>query len=393
MMFFGGAAQLVLAVGFWLAELTGRYTGLWGPFDTTIPSTWAHALLMLFSLFPFFMFGFLMTTYPRWMNGTPVPRVRYAAAFWLLTAGAVLLYVGLVTFKGVLVAGLALLLAGWGVGLHALFAVYREAPTRDKSYETALNVALALGWLALLCYPLWMLTGEVWWLRLSLHGGLWLFLVPVLFAVSHRMIPYFGSVVLQDYRVVQPHWSLPLMWTCVAGHALLEAVGRFQWLFMFDLPLMVMAFHHSWHWGLRESFRVRLLAVLHIAFLWLGIGMALYSVQSLTLLLSGTFILGRAPLHALAIGFIAGMTVAMASRVTLGHSGRPLVLDDVTWACFLGLNATALLRIAAESPWLSALPGVNLNLAAAIAWLACLTPWVLRYAPMYLRPRVDRKPG
>jgi uncharacterized protein involved in response to NO len=393
MMFFGGAAQLVLTIGFWLAELMGRYTGLWGPLDTTIPSTWAHALLMLFSLFPFFMFGFLMTTYPRWMNGTPVPSTRYAAAFWLLTAGAVLLYVGLLTVKGLLVASMVLLLAGWGVGLYALFAVYREAPAQDKSYETALNIALALGWLALLCYLLWVLTGEVWWLNLSLRGGLWLFLVPVLFAVSHRMIPYFSSVVIKDYRVVQPRWSLPLVWACVAGHALLEAAGMSQWLFLFDVPLMLMAFHHSWHWGFRKSFQVRLLAVLHIAFLWLGVGMALYSLQSLVLLLSGTFILGRAPLHALAIGFIAGMTVAMASRVTLGHSGRSLVLDNFTWACFLGLNATALLRIGAEVPWLNALTGVNLNLAAAIAWLACLVPWVLRYAPMYLRPRADRRPG
>jgi uncharacterized protein involved in response to NO len=199
--------------------------------------------------------------------------------------------------------------------------------------------------------------------------------------------------VIKDYRVVQPRWSLPLVWACVAGHALLEAAGMSQWLILFDVPLMLMAFHHSWHWGFRKSFQVRLLAVLHIAFLWLGVGMALYSLQSLVLLLSGTFILGRAPLHALAIGFIAGMTVAMASRVTLGHSGRSLVLNNFTWACFLGLNATALLRIGAEVPWLNALTGVNLNLAAAIAWLACLVPWVLRYAPMYLRPRADRRPG
>lgn len=58
--------------------------------------------------------------------------------------------------------------------------------------------------------------------------------------------------------------------------------------------------------------------MLHIAFLWLAIGMTLYTVQSLTLLITGVDYLGRAPLHALGIGFFTGMVVAMASRVTLG---------------------------------------------------------------------------
>ena len=396
MMFLGGAVQLVLTVAFWLAELAGRYTGLWHPLATSIPSTWAHALLMLFSLFPFLMFGFLMTTYPRWMGGSVVPRRRYATAFWLLASGVALVYAGLFISKALLAAGIGLMLAGWGTGLYALLAVYLQAPAPaafpGKSYETALNVALTLGWLSLLSYLAWIVTGQDVWLNLALRGGLWLFLVPVLFIVAHRMIPYFSSAVLDDYRVVQPRWSIPLLSVCVAGHAALEIGGAVRWLFLFDVPLAAMALHHTMHWGLVRSLRVRLLGMLHIAFLWLSIGMVLYSLQSLVLLLGGAYILGRAPLHALGIGFIAGMTVAMASRVTLGHSGRPLAADDFTWACFLGVSVTAALRIAAEVPALNP-PVLSLNLVAAIAWLACLTPWVLRHAPMYLRPRADGKPG
>jgi uncharacterized protein involved in response to NO len=78
------------------------------------------------------------------------------------------------------------------------------------------------------------------------------------------------------------------------------------------------------------------------------------------------------------------MVVAMGSRVTLGHSGRAMVADTRTWVALLGLGATAIIRMAAEfapawSGWL--------NLAAATAWLLCVIPWVLQYAPMYLRPR------
>ncbi len=118
--------------------------------------------------------------------------------------------------------------------------------------------------------------------------------------------------------------------------------------------------------------------------------MSLYAAQSLVLLATGTDFLGRAPLHALGIGFFTSMIVAMASRVTLGHSGRALSADTLTWAVLLGVNASALLRIAGEFlPWIASW----LNLLAALVWLAALLPWVLRYLPMYLQPRVEHPPG
>ena len=79
--------------------------------------------------------------------------------------------------------------------------------------------------------------------------------------------------------------------------------------------------------------------------------MLLYGMRSLILMQQseGAVILfGLAPLHALAIGFFDSMVLGMASRVTLGHYGRPLVLDNFTWLLFIGFQATALLRIIAD---------------------------------------------
>ncbi len=393
MMFFGGAVQLVAVLVFWTTELVGRYAGAWTPLQTAIPTTWAHAFLMLYALFPFFMFGFLMTTYPRWMGGALVPQRSYVLAFVLLASGIVLFYLGLFTVAWVVAAGVVLILAGWGVGLAALLRVFWRAPTDDKYHERILNLALSAGWLGALSYLVWLFNNEWFYLNLALRAGMWLFLVPVLFTVSHRMIPYFSRCVLDNYREVRPKWSLPLLGVGVLGHFVLETAGLLQWLFLFDVPLFLLGAHHTIAWRLWRSFKVRLLAVLHIAFLWFVIAMALSSMQSLTLLLTGTLILGKAPLHALGIGFIAGMVIAMASRVTLGHSGRPLVADGFTWACFLGVNVAALLRVTAEVPAIAQLPVVHLNLFAAAIWLASITPWVVRYAPMYLLARADGKPG
>jgi len=389
MLFLSGAAQAVLAMALWLAELLGR-TGLVPLPPMVMTSTWAHVFLMLFGLFPFFIFGFLLTVYPRWMNGPAVPASRYIPVFLCLTGGMILFYLGLFTARPVLELGVLLQLAGWGVGLFALFAVFRRAP-KHGAHEVALNFALLAAVAGILSFFLGVATDSGWSMLLAREVGLWLFLVPVVFVVSHRMLPFFSSTALAGYTAVRPSWSLPLLGVGVIGHATLELLGYPQWLFVFDAPLLFMAIHHSLLWKLRRSFEVRLLAMLHIAFLWFGLAMALYTAQSLALLFGNIWILGRAPLHALGVGFVTGMMVAMASRVSLGHSGRALEADSLTWRVLFGVNLSAALRISSE--FLPLGIAGTLNVLAAATWLAAITPWVWRYLPIYLRPRIDGKPG
>ena len=55
-------------------HLVARYTGLpLFALDLAIAPIWAHSFLVLFTVLPTFIFGFLFTTFPRWMNG---PRCR-----------------------------------------------------------------------------------------------------------------------------------------------------------------------------------------------------------------------------------------------------------------------------------------------------------------------------
>jgi len=393
MMFFGGAVQLVVVLLYWSAELAGRYTGAWSPPATVIPALWAHMALMLYGLFGFFFFGFLMTTYPRWMRGKEIPRPAYVRTFLLLAAGTLLFYLGLFTAVPVLLAGVVLWLAGMASGMAALWRVYRTAPTDDRFYETWLNGAFCAGWLGLAAFAAWLLDPRPLWLQLSLNLGLWLYLAPVLSTVAHRMIPFFTGVVVPDYREVRPRWSLWLLNGGLVLHGLLALLDLRPWLFAVDLPLAALAFWHSRAWRFRAALSVRLLAVLHIAYLWFGIALLLYGLQSLALAVTGTLWLDKAPLHAFGIGFVTSMLIGMASRVSLGHSGRPLEADTFIWICFLGVSLTALLRIAGEWPPLWPALGVHPNLLAALAWLGFVGAWVARFLPIYLRPRIDGRPG
>lgn len=391
-MFFGGAVQTLLAMSWWLFELSTRY--LFPQYSVSWPlfSTAAHIWLLLFGMLPFFFFGFLMTTFPRWMAGHEIPVQRYVPAFVFMFAGVLLFYAGLFFAPVLLILASASMLVGWAGGLYALWRVLRDTRPGDKRHTSMLFSAFSIGWLALAAFLYWQVTGMHEALQLALRAGLWGFVLPVFATVAHRMIPFFTSSALQQQEVQRPFW---LWWTMLAmslAHGVLEFLGMPSWLWLADLPLAFAALTLSGLWGFRRSFSNPLLAVLHVGFAWLGIAMLLYAVQSLWLLAhDGTgFILGLAPLHALTTGCYATLVIGMGTRVTLGHSGLPFSIDTPVKLMFAGIQLAALLRIAADllpsqSSWL--------YLSATLLWLACFGPWVWRYLPTYLRPRADGKPG
>ena len=143
--------------------------------------------------------------------------------------------------------------------------------------------ALVAGWLGIAAYLLWLVTNNATLLDFSRSAGIWFFLLPIVMTVSHRMIPFFSSRVLENYVLVRPYWILWLMLACSVGHGKLLLLWdtALPYLWMFDLPLAASALYLSFTWGVLRSFRVHLLAVLHIAFAWLGLSMLMYGAQSL----------------------------------------------------------------------------------------------------------------
>lgn len=392
-MFFGGALQTLATMLWWLAELVTRYGVVGHPISWPVMPSAAHAYLMIYGLFPFFMFGFLMTTFPRWMNGREIPPQRYVPAFMLLMLGIVGFYVGLLVDHSILVVALVSMLGGWGLALYALLRVLLATQRQDKQHPTIIFLALVMGWFGLAAYLIWLLSGNAAWLRFAIQGGLWLFLLPVFASVGHRMIPFFTSSALPHRQVARPYWPWPLILLGSVAHALLQLADAPAWLWSSDAPLAVAALYLSYAWGLRHTLRIPLLAVLHIGFAWLGIAMLLFTVKSFASFLShgGIVILGLAPLHGLTIGCFATLMLGMATRVTLGHSGLPMKVDTPIKLMFVGMQLAALLRVLADI--LPMQTGYWLYFAAAVVWLACFAPWVLRYLPVYWRARADGRAG
>jgi len=121
-----------------------------------------------------------------------------------------------------------------------------------------------------------------------------------------------------------------------------------------------------------------LLFVLHTAYAWVPIGYALLGFATFGWLFTPT-----AALHALTMGAIGSIVLAVTTRVALGHTGRPLQAARATVFAYWLLMIAVLIRV------LGPLTGTNylvmIDLSAA-GWMLAFTIFVWVYWPILTRP-------
>lgn len=386
-MFAGGGVQLLLVMLIWGAELALRY-GAGGGLLQAHPPAWIHAGLMLYGLFPWFIFGFLMTALPKWMQVPAISGSGYLLPFGLLTAGWLLVYGGLV-WPALLLPGLGLACLGMLAGTVVLYGVVVKSGV-DKRHGYGVVVANIAGALGLASYALALGGESAGWFQAAVNLGVWAYLAPVFFTVLHRMLPFFSASVIPNYKPYGPMWVLGIMWFVFYGHAALVLLDLSAWTWPLDGVGALMAAYLSWRWGLLASLKNPMLAVLHLGALWLPIALGLHGIQSLLLAL-GTYWGGLFPLHSLVLGFFMSIVIGMGTRVTRGHSGMVISEDRWVWPLFWVFQGVVLLRGWGEFG--AAFGAMHPYVSSAGLWLVVFGLWVWHYWPLYFRPRQDGQPG
>jgi uncharacterized protein involved in response to NO len=123
------------------------------------------------------------------------------------------------------------------------------------------------------------------------------------------------------------------------------------------------------------------LFVLHVAYLWLPVGYALTALAAFGLVFPAT-----AALHALTMGAIGNMILAVTSRVALAHTGHSLHAPRLIVISYAFLNAAVVTRV------LSPLnPGLYVEMIdlSAVGWIVAFAIFTAVYWPVLTRPRVD----
>jgi uncharacterized protein involved in response to NO len=396
--FFAAAAMMAAASLWWAGVIVTRTQGIVLPW--AVPPASVHALLMGFSFLPLFFAGFLFTAGPKWLRQPPVharvllwPVVVYAAGFVLLVAGA---HAG----AELAAAGLALAASAFAAWTWRFVRLLLTSPVADRLHPALVAAGLVVGVavLAVAAFGLWRRDDGL--VLAAVHAGLWGCLALVYVTVVHRMVPFFTASALPLLDAWRPMW---LLWTLAAAAAFEAMLGAAEILWWplpesvrvmqaaVELPVAALLLWLAVRWGLVQSLTIRLLAMLHVGFVWLGLAFLLHAVSHALKAFSGhTVSLGLAPIHALAMGFFGSTLFAMATRVSAGHGGRPVAADDLAWRLFWALQCAIALRIVAEL-WNAG--AVALTVAAALGWAGCVLAWAVRYGRWFGTPRADGRPG
>jgi uncharacterized protein involved in response to NO len=387
LMFFIGALNVMTAMAWWTAWLIDARWHVFG-FDTPpIHAGWIRAFVMQYQVLPPFIFGFLLTVFPRWMGLGELTRWHYLPVGLGLLGGQVLLLAGLSGIPVLIHAGVISTLAGWVAALVILLRlVWMDAGKTWHAVSCA--VALVLGLMGLVLFAAFLHWSNARLLFVSIKLGSFGLLLPTYVTVAHRMFPFFAGNVVKDYAAWRPLSFLIAFWVLALAHLGLEVSHAYAWLWHSDFPLLVLSAY--WLWRTRPRGRApALLRVLFWGYGWLPVAFALYAFQSLWFAFDGNFVLGRAPAHALFIGFFGSLLVAMVTRVTQGHSGRPLELGRVATIAFIIIQGVTVMWVLAEL-----LPdGPFWQAVAGAGWLVAFLPWVVRSTWIYVTPRADGRPG
>lgn len=365
-----GSAYAVIAVLVWLPVYFGE-----AEVPTAFNSRDWHIHEMLYGYLAAVVAGFLLTAIPNWTGRLPLQGVPLLVlvAVWLAgriavtfsaTTGAVaaavidggflVLMVAVVAreiaagrnWRNLVVLGPVGLLAAGNVGFHV------EAALRGHA-ELASKLGIAA-------------------------------IVTLITIVGGRVVPSFT----RNYLARRAPGRLPVPVDRFDAVALVASVlALVLWIAVpLDIAVaiallaagLLQAVRLS-RWAGERTFSDRLVLILHLGFAFVPIGF----------LLSGLAALGVVPhgagIHAWMAGAAGTMTLAIMTRASLGHTGRPLLASRATESIYAAVLLGATLRVAAAlAPQFNAV----LLPAATLAWIAAFGGFVVVFGPVLMKPRL-----
>ena len=359
-----------LSVLLWAAQFSGYLPAayLQGP-------VW-HGHEMLFGYTMAVIAGFLLTAVRAWTSQPTASGAPLMALAMLWVCGRVLVLTPFAMMAAVVNAAFPVAVA-WAIGIPLLRA------RNVRNYFFA-GLLVLMGVLVLAVHL--ALQGHLEWpprLGLQLALDVLLFIMVVM---GGRVIPMFTNNGIPGTNAIR--------------HAGVEkfALGTVILLFVADLLQLpqivvgVMALLGALAQGLRLAFwkpwrtlATPLVWILHAAYLWIVMHLAMRGLNALELLT------GSYATHALTVGAIGGLTLGMMTRTARGHTGRPLIADGAEIAIFLLIQFAAIVRVFGGMVC-SDLTVASVQLSALL-WAAAFGLYAFRYWPVLTRPRVDGKPG
>jgi uncharacterized protein involved in response to NO len=377
--FLSGAIFSIVAIIIWLHILKGtlNFTPLGGGY-------WWHIHEMIFGFGCAIVAGFLLTAVQNWtgVRGAQGNVLIGLLGLWLLGRIS-LLFPALFGETLSMIIDLSFLPAVAFVLAKPIIAI--------KQYRNLFFIPLLLLFtLANIEMHLAIRSPQLFSINLSGYAAVLLitFLISVM---AGRVTPMFTANGTQTPKALPAPWldkltngSLAVLMIILLLHPFIGFQPT-----IFAILLIIAGVFQAIRWTRWKpwiTLAVPLLWSLHFAlkFIWFGL-----------IVLGISYLVPEVPSnhiwHLLTIGGIGGLILAMISRVSLGHTGRPLTPPKAMSLAFLLVIFSALIR--SFGPWfMPANTSIFIDISA-FCWVLSFAIFIFYYGPMLSTPRADDRPG
>ncbi|MBM3392458.1 MAG: NnrS family protein [Betaproteobacteria bacterium] len=374
--YFLGTLYAVLLVAVW----TGSFLGLWDVPSVGTPLRLWHGHEMIFGFAAAIIAGIVLTALPSWAGTEEICGGRLALLVLLWLLGRIAFWAA--PWLPALAPAMADLLLFPAVFLMVTPQLWRAS---NRLYLLLLPILLALA-AANAAYHYGILAAHTHLAGLGLRGAI--YAIIVLYVLKGGVLtPIFsGNALREKGRGEQAPFNVELDMLAVGVVLLLAALdlagARPLWT---GLAALACAGVHAvrtarWRgWLLAD---VPLVFVMHLGFAWLVFAFALKAIAELT-----GWIPESAWLHAFTLGSLGMMMLGLMTRVSLRHTGRPLVVPGTMKLAYGMMFAAALIRLAATVHGL----GDGAVALAAVLWGLTFLLCFATFGAMLVRPSLPRK--
>ncbi|SJZ79049.1 NnrS family protein [Consotaella salsifontis] len=367
--FFLGALAMALSVLVWLPFFAGAIQVS----TAFAPRDW-HIHTLLFGGLPAIIAGFALTAVANWTGRPPVQGGELLALVLLWLAGR--LAVSLSAFTGPVLA--AMIDLAFPAALTAVFA--REVIGGKNARNLRVVALVALLTLADLGFH--VEAAATGFADISARAGIALVMLLVLL-IGGRIIPAFT----RNWLKMRGADRLPAGFSRLDGATMAISTLAFlmwtaspEWLATALVLLLasIMNAVRMARWRGLATRNEPLLLVLHVAYATVPLGFLLIALSNL----SPEILLPSAALHIWTAGTFGLITLAVMTRASRGHSGRPLAAGGLEIAMYALVLIGALSRVLAPYADARMMPVIDL---AGLCWSGAFLAFAIGYGPMLLK--------
>jgi len=369
--FFLGAALFAgVAIPVWVFIVAGGSS----PAFLYAPREW-HVHEMLFGFLPGVMTGFLLTAIPNWTGRAPLRGTPLVSLWVLWLAGRLVVAMpGPAPFLAAVIDG------GFLVVLAMI--VWREIVAAGSWDRSPIGLLITLYAGANALFHVLALRGVATDVAERVALSILLLLLTM---IGGRLTPLF----IGEYLAEQRSPARPAPFSRLDGLSmLLVPVAAVAWIVHPEgleagalfvgaglANLMRVSRWRGW-----MAWREPLVFILTVGYGWVALSLLALGGASLGVLP------GANAVHVLTGGAVGTMTLAVMTRASLGHTGRPRHADLMTVIIYVLVNLGALLRVFAPASDAPTGPTILLLGIAALGWSGAYLLFALVHGPILVRP-------